>query len=262
MYEPFLKVYRESAPKAGQVEIFWLGQAGFAIKMANGKTLAIDPYFSDFVHRTIPQEGLGYKRIMPPPCAPEELDPDYLLISHEHGDHFDQDSFTGFLKSGKTQVYTNCTSAKDMPALGADMSRVHVLEKNVPVELDGCTLLPVDCDHGPLAPEALGFILDFGGYTVYYAGDTALSWDRLKVPMEKQPDVAILPINGEYGNLNGYEAAEYAGALKSKAVIPCHFWTFPRHKGCPQEIIESLPKSAPDCDLALLYQGESLVWPR
>lgn len=259
--QQFIDTYRQDRPAAGKVSVFWLGQAGFALKLANGKTVAIDPYLSDYVHRSIPEEGLGYKRLMAAPCTPEELDPDYLLISHEHGDHFDQDSFAAFFKSGKTQVYTNLTASKDMPALGVDMSRVHVLRKNEPVELDGFTLLPVDCNHGELAPEALGFILDFGGYSLYYAGDTSLTPERLAVPLEKKPDYAMLPINGAYGNLNGVEAAEYAGMLKAKAVIPCHFWTFPRHYGSPQDLIEALPEKAPGCELLLLCQGEGVSLP-
>ena len=72
-------------------------------------------------------------------------------------------------------------------------------------------------------------------------------------------EAAILPINGAFGNLNGKEAAEYAGLLKCKICIPCHFWTFPLHHGDPQEIIEHMGESAPDCRLMLLCQGESFL---
>ena len=107
--------------------------------------------------------------------------------------------------------------------------------------------------------EGLGFILDFGFSRLYYAGDTALPLSRLQVPVKLQPEAAILPINGAFGNLNGKEAAEYAGLLKCKICIPCHFWTFPLHHGDPQEIIEHMGESAPDCRLMLLCQGESFL---
>lgn len=143
--------------------------------------------------------------------------------------------------------------------MGMDMRRVHVLEKGERVDLDDCALLPVDCDHGALAPEALGFVLDFGRTRIYYAGDTALTCDRLSVPISLRPEVAILPINGAFGNLDGIQAAEYAGKLGCRICIPCHFWTFPLHHGDPQQIIDAIGKKAPDCQLRLLCQGEGTL---
>ena len=253
----FVQSYAAAAPAEGQAELFWLGQAGFLIKTAAGRAICIDPYFSDHVMRT--ENNIGFKRMSPPPCAADDIVFDVLLISHEHGDHFDIEAIGDMMKNGKTQVYTNVTSAARMEKLGLDMSRVHVLKKGEKVQLDDCTLLPVDCDHGALAPEALGFILDFGFTRVYYAGDTALSYDRLAVPMEIRPEIAILPINGAYGNLDGYMAAEYAGKLGCKVCVPCHFWTFPLHHGDPQQIIDTIGEKAPDCRLQLLCQGESFT---
>ena len=109
--------------------------------------------------------------------------------------------------------------------------------------------------------KKVGFILDFGFTSVYYSGDTALNVDRLKGAVERQPDVAILPINGAFGNLDGVEAARLAGALRSQYCVPCHFWTFPLHLGNPQQIIDSLPKYAEDCELCLFQQGEGMLFP-
>ena len=239
--------------------LFWLGQAGFLFKTAAGALIALDPYFSDCVQRLIPEEGLGFKRLTPPLCDADALTFDTLIISHEHNDHFDVDAIADMMKNGRTQVYTNGPSAEQMREMGLDMARVHVLKKNDPVALPGCTLLPVDCDHGALAPEALGCILDFGFTRVYYAGDTALTPERLKEPLRIRPEVAILPINGAFGNLNGVEAAQYAGMLQAKRCIPCHFWTFPLHHGDPQTIIDSIGTLAPDCELTLLCQGDEIL---
>ena len=253
----FVEQYNATQVNAGHVELFWLGQAGFMFKTASGKAVAIDPYLSDFVLRTL--KDPGFKRINPPLFAPGEIDLDILLISHEHGDHFDGDSIEGFMKSGKTQVYANVTAYEEMQKMGLDMSRIHKLEKGVTVDLGEFKLTPRDCDHGELAPEALGFMLDFGFTRIYYAGDTALTYERLSVPMSIRPEVAILPINGAFGNLDGVMAAEYAGRLGCKICVPCHFWTFPLHHGDPQQIIDALPEKAPDCALKLLRQGESFT---
>lgn len=254
-----VKVHQTVVPK-GKIEVFWLGQAGFLIKTDSGKHIAIDPYFSDCVERLIPEEGLGFKRLMPPLCAADALEFDTLIISHEHYDHFDVDSIEDMMKNGRTVVYTNAAAAKQMIDMGIDASRIRVMEKGVPVALDDCTLLPVDCDHGELAPDAMGIILEFPNIQLYYAGDTALTPDRLQEPIDARPDVAILPINGAFGNLDSKGAAEYAALLKCRYLIPCHFWTFPLHFGEPMSLIRCMPELAPECTLKMLCQGESALF--
>ncbi|MDD3347446.1 MBL fold metallo-hydrolase [Oscillibacter sp.] len=254
----FPEAVEGQAVKPGQAAVFWLGQAGFLIKTAGGRKIAIDPYLSNCVQRLIPEEGDGFKRLMPPPCEAKELDLDVLLISHEHNDHFDVDAI-GDLVREKTQVYTNCVVAAQMEEMGFAADQIHVLHKGQAEALGECTLLPVDCDHGELAPEALGFLLDFGFGRLYYAGDTALTLSRLAVPLAMRPEVAILPINGAFGNLNGVEAARYAGLLGCRVCIPCHFWTFPLHHGDPQQIIESIGALAPRCRVQMLCQGEGCL---
>jgi L-ascorbate 6-phosphate lactonase len=246
-------------PAPREAAVFWLGQAGFLIKTHGGRLTAIDPYFSDCVMRLIPEAGLGFKRLMPPPCEADAIAFDALLISHEHNDHFDVDAIEAMMRNGRTRAYCPAQVAAEMRAMGLGMSRVEVLAKGACVDLGDMTLTAVDCDHGTLAPDALGFLLDLGFTRVYYAGDTALSPDRLAVPLSVRPEVAILPINGAFGNLDGSEAAEYAGMLGAKRVIPCHFWTFPMHHGDPQQIIEALPQKAPDCVLTLMCQGEHVM---
>ncbi len=241
-----------------QVAIFWLGQAGFLLKTHQGHTLVIDPYLSDTVERLFPEMAPGFKRLSPPPCRAEEICPDVLLISHEHGDHFDTDSIASLMANGQTRVYTSGLVAAQISDMGLDSARVTVLGKGEEAQiLPECRLTAVDCDHGELAPEALGFLLDFGFETVYFAGDTALTPRRLAAALKAKPDVSLLPINGAFGNLNGALAARYAAMLCSKVLIPCHFWTFPLHHGDPQELIDAMATEAPAVRLHLLCQGEA-----
>lgn len=250
---------RAYRPPEGGVGVFWLGQAGFLLKAPDGRTIAIDPYFSDCVERLNPSEGLGFKRLTPPPCGAGDIPFDDLLITHEHNDHFDVDAIGEMMQNGRTQVYANAVAAAQMRKMGLDPARVHVLQKGAQVDLGGARLMAVDCDHGSLAPEAVGLLLDFGFVRVYYAGDTALTPARLAAPIAARPEVAILPINGAFGNLDGPQAAAYAGLLGCKALIPCHFWTFPLHHGDPQTLIDALPAAAPGCRLHLMRQGEGLL---
>ena len=243
-----------------QVAVFWLGQAGFLLKTHEGHTIVIDPYLSDYVQRLFPEMGLGFKRLMPAPCEAGEVCADVLLLSHEHGDHFDVDSIAALLQNGKTRVFANRVVAEQMQAMGLDMTRVTALTKGGKAQiLPECSLTATDCDHGELAPEALGWLMSFGFTTVYFAGDTALTPERLSAALAARPDVALLPINGAFGNLNGAQAARYAAMLGCKVLIPCHFWTFPLHHGDPQELIDAMPLEAPGVRLCLLKQGEAYI---
>jgi L-ascorbate 6-phosphate lactonase len=253
------QVNQTSVPK-GQVAIFWMGQAGFLLKTHEQHTVMIDPYFSAYVERLFPEMGQGFKRLMPPPCRAEEVEADVLLVSHEHADHFDVDSIAQMMGSGKTQVFTSAVVADQMKAMGFSEKAVTAVPKGARVRiLPECELMAVDCDHGELAPDALGFLLDFGFETVYFSGDTALTPERLQDALHIQPDVALLPINGAFGNLNGVQAARYAAMLHSAVLIPCHFWTFPLHHGDPQELIDAMPLEAPDVMLNMLCQGECYI---
>ena len=245
--------------KAAEHEtLFWLGQAGFLIKTADGKRIAIDPYMSDYTEKMCGTPG--YKRLNPPPCDAEELCIDALLISHEHEDHLDMDSMAAFFAYAPMQAYCSMPTYKKLEAWGADMSRVHLLQMNVPVELcGGVTLMPLDCDHGPNTPDALGFLLTMpSGKTVYYTGDSSLSPDRLQKAVEAKPELALVPINGAFGNMNGEEAAQYAAMLGCKKCMAYHFWTFANHHGDPGLFLEAMEQHAPDCQPVLLCHGEGL----
>jgi len=252
----FLSTIKSTKPETGSVRIFWLGQAGFLIQTSAGYTIAIDPYFSDCVMRLIPQEGQGFKRLTPPLCMAEDTAFSALLITHEHNDHFDVDSIEALMANGHTHLYANAPVVNQIQEMGLDVSRVHMMMKSSPFSLDKYKVIPMDCDHGELAPEALGLMFDFGFTRIYFAGDTALSPDRLKQAITAKPEVAILPINGAYGNLNSREAAEYSVMLGCKICIPCHFWTFPLHHGDPQSFLDEMAMLAPNCEARLLCQGE------
>lgn len=258
----FISTLENCRPAAGTIAVFWLGQASYIVKTAGLKVIGIDLYLSDFVGKSFPEMGLGFKRLTPPPCRAEDLRLDALLISHEHADHYDADSIDALLMDRNIPVVTTPTVAEALRARGLDQGRVTALRPGGQADAAGCRITAVDSDHGELSADAIGFLMDFGITTLYYAGDTALSMERLELALKARPDIAILPINGAFGNLDGIEAARLAGALQARYCIPCHFWTFPLHRGDPQQIIDALPSHAPDCQLCLFRQGEGMVFPR
>ena len=77
---------------SGSLAIFWLAQAGFVYKTPGGTIVYVDAYLSDCVHRLLSDVLYGFKRIMPAPLAPEEVEADVVVCTHSHPDHFDYDA--------------------------------------------------------------------------------------------------------------------------------------------------------------------------
>ena len=256
----FAETVKNLEVEQGTAALIWLGQAGFMIKTAGGKIVVIDPYLTDYVYEAFKdEEGLGYKRVTAPLFEPGEIDIDILLCSHEHGDHLDIYAMPELLGNPGMVCYTNAQSIAELEKNSIDTSRVTAIAIGDSVDMGEFTLRVVDCDHGSSTPGAMGFILDFGFRKIYYSGDTSLNLQRLEEAVAQQPDVGLLPINGAFGNLDSVEAAKLAKELKLKVCVPHHFWTFPRHFGDPMKAIETFPKYAPDCELAMMTPGTVYV---
>jgi L-ascorbate metabolism protein UlaG (beta-lactamase superfamily) len=77
--------FRELKVPPGMVAICALGQAGFLLKGASGAVVAVDPYLSDRIAGDSEFGPPGrWARRFPPPFAPEELDADLVVVTHEH----------------------------------------------------------------------------------------------------------------------------------------------------------------------------------
>ncbi len=255
----FSKYFSEVQVPEGKVGIFWLGQAGFAFKTAGGKTIALDPYLTDFVFDDSGSEG--YIRMTAPLFDPDEIEFDILLSSHEHGDHWDVPALPGLLK-GKTVAYANAASINAAKAAPVDISKLNEVKIGDVVDCGEFKVEFLPCDHGKLAPTAMGMMLDFGFEKIYYSGDTCYNKERLAKAVSLRPDIALLPINGQYGNFNAKDAAYFANDLGAKICIPHHFWTFPEHTaplGSPIDALTFFPVYAPDCKLQLLTPGKAFI---
>ena len=245
----------------GTVALSWIGQAGFLLKTASGKVIVIDPCLTDYVYDcNCAKTGLGFKRLAPALFEPDELRIDLFLSSHEHEDHMDMPMMPAVLENPSVRIFCNKPSVELMRASNLLDNRTTCICVGDHIDLGDCTLIVTDCDHGDDCPEALGFVLDFGFTSIYYSGDTALTPSMLQMPLEKKPKVALLPINGEFGNLGSEDAAKYAAMLESRVCIPHHFYTFALHGGDPRDAISAFPKFAPDCELALLTPGEIRIF--
>ena len=95
----YMEKFSATVCAEGNLQIMWLGQAGFLFKNSKQKVLAVDIYLSDLAMKKD-----GNKRLTPAVISKEELKADIVLASHSHTDHLDLDSLPEILK-GETKIY-------------------------------------------------------------------------------------------------------------------------------------------------------------
>lgn len=242
----------------GAAHLFWVGQAGFIIKSAEGKLLGIDLYLSECVE---PVEGhVGYHRLMPQILGYEELTFDVLIATHFHRDHFDIDAMPGLMANGKTQLYCAYDCQEDVERLQIKKNRVQFVKPRESYDFAGFHIDFIHSDHGDGAPLEVAPIVTVDGKRIIETGDTSLHLDWKEEYLKAgELDVLIAPINGAYGNLNEQENVDLTAALKPKLTVPCHFGMFASHGGYPGLWKELLEEQLPEQKYKIFTMGEGIV---
>jgi L-ascorbate 6-phosphate lactonase len=252
--EPLSKRLREREVPAGNIAIYWLCQAGFALKTSASTVVLIDPYLSDVVERVI-----GFKRLTLAPFQAEEVEVDLVLCTHEHLDHMDIDALPVLAKASRTHFAGPVECVKRFADLGLPQERCHLLEEGVAYIHGDVTVNPVFADHGTLAPDALGLVVKADGVAIYHTGDTSLRLDKLDAVRALKPDVVLPCINGEYGNMDARQAAELISTLMPRIAVPTHFWMFAEQNGNPKQFMDNCKELAPKTRILLSKPGEEIL---
>lgn len=146
---------------------------------------------------------------------------DFILLTHEHFDHFDPKAFTA-IRTDNTVVV--CTEACKEQVQGGIV--MHNGDKQT---LAGITVEAVpayNVEHkrpsgDPFHPKGSGngYILTFGGKRIYIAGDTE---NIPEMKSLKDIDIAFLPMNLPY-TMTPEMVADAAKAFHPRILYPYHF---------------------------------------
>ncbi|MCE5200208.1 MAG: MBL fold metallo-hydrolase [Armatimonadota bacterium] len=242
---------RSNVPQTGKVIIYWLGGSGFAFKFADGKVICIDPYLSDAVERLF-----NFKRLSLSPVSADELKFDTLLITHDHADHLDMDSINALITGNRgCKIIASESSVKALDNIGI------AAETTTPGAVFHCGNVDVevvDADHGELCADAVGFLIKFGGRSIYFTGDTGYNPEMMAKGIAASPEILIPCINGAFGNLTEEEAAGLAAQCSAKVTIPSHFWLFAEHGGSPGAFKDAVSIKSPNTNVILLTPGQGI----
>ncbi len=237
----------------GELVICWLGQAGFYLKDHEGTVFLIDPYFSNCGERI-----RGFKRLSAQLCGPEDIRPDYYCITHTHFDHYDVDAVPVFIAQSDC-IFAgpdSCITALERD--GAPRERLRRLNAGTTDTFRSLRITAVKADHGDMAPDAIGILLEMGGRRIYFSGDSACHPEWNAEIRKWQPDIVCLSINGKFGNMDAVEGAKTAIETGAAWAVPCHFWTFAEHGGDPYAFSQYLQSCSESCRPRLMQQGE--IW--
>ena len=196
------------------VSVTYYGHSTFGVD-ADGVGLVIDPFFK-------PNNPTAT-------VTAAEVDADFVLLTHGHGDHV-ADAVALAQRTGATCI-SNFEIVGWLESKG--------IEKLHPLHIGGGADFPFGrvkltiAHHGSALPDGsnggnpAGILINFNdGTDVYFAGDTALTYDMKLIGDAGGVDLAVLPI-GDNFTMGPDDAARAAEFVQAKHVIPCHYDTFP-----------------------------------
>jgi L-ascorbate 6-phosphate lactonase len=195
------------------VTLTWYGQAVFLLR-SETVSVIIDPYFSDAC------ADQGFIRLYAPPVRKGELDVDYVLSTHDHGDHLDVETLRDYLKWKYFAGPSSCVAHLERE--GFSPEKLRPLNRGDRISAGDIRLSAVYAEH---TEDSIGIIAEVRGKRLYFSGDTLMNPALFPIAEEK-PDAGFLCINGKFGNMTWQEAVIFAHALKLKAAYPCHYDLF------------------------------------
>ena len=226
------RIERPIVPSVG-LSVLWIGHATCLIQIGN-KVFMTDPMFTNTA-------GIVTKRRTKPGIQIELLEKlDFILISHIHFDHLNYGSLNLLPKSAT--VVLPIEGMRYTPNMGFENYQELKLLENISLNDVRITAVPVKHFNGRYGFDIAwldvdtysGFVIEYEGKTVFFAGDTGYDSEKFKEIGKKFCiDVALIPIAPiephdfmKRVHTNPEEALQIFEDTQAKFMIPIHHRTF------------------------------------
>jgi L-ascorbate metabolism protein UlaG (beta-lactamase superfamily) len=223
-----------------------------------------------FGHSTFAIDADGYKLIIDPflapnnPVAPvsaEQIEADYILISHGHGDLIAY--ALEIAVRTKATVIANFEVVSWLQMQGAPNG--HGMNTGGAYTFPFGRVKMTIAHHSATLPDGssggnpCGLLIRFNdGTDVYFAGDTALTYDMKLIGEAGGVDLAFLPI-GDNFTMGPDDAVIAAQWVQAKHVIPMHYDTFPVIQQSGNRFADQLRRAA-EIDCTVMAPGDEIVF--
>lgn len=237
--------------------LWWLGQSGFIVRFAT-ITFYIDPWLSPRADRRVEA-----------PLDPGEIRHADLILA-THAGHLDAPAVAAMLEKSKTaKLVLPKGSAEQANQAGIAYQRMTTTDADLRVEYFKDNLYgriyAVPSAHPALDWSAgggypyLGYLIRFGRWTVYHAGDCAMYEGLANRLRPFNVSVALLPVGGK--NFSVAEAAQLASDIGAKWVVPMHYGTFGEDGGEENNFIAHMLGHRPEQPFKVFECGEKWTVP-
>ena len=193
------------------MRIIWHGHSCFWIE-TKGVKLLIDPY------PEVDDDRIG--------------EVDYILITHEHTDHYGKVELLSRLRDatviGPPAVY--------MMAISDGVTKAREIREGQTIELENGVKVTAFYMEHPSSQYPVGYLIE-GDKRLFHAGDT-YSTPHLQ-RLRGKVDVLLVPISGR-STANEREAAQIVEDIRPRLVIPMHYGVY--GTGSPDKLREELRK--------------------
>lgn len=191
-------------------QVRYLGHSCIEI-VTNGVTLLIDPFLTGNPTAA---------------ATAESLSPDFILVSHGHGDHLGD--AIDISRRCEAPIICNYEIHEWLAAKGV---KTHGMQIGGSFKFPFGRVKMTQALHGSNLPDGsyggnpAGFLICTNdGHTIYDAADTGLFGDMALIG-EEGVDLAFLPIGDNY-TMGPEDALRAVKLIKPKKVVPIHYNTF------------------------------------
>jgi L-ascorbate metabolism protein UlaG (beta-lactamase superfamily) len=257
--------------------VYFIGNATTLIRFG-GLTILTDPAFLHKGEHVHLGHGIWARREVEPACQIADLPPiDLIVLSHYHGDHFDDVAARELDKS--LPIVSTGDAVGKLSDLG--FHRGHALDtwESLKVEKGDATLTITAMPGKHSAEEAVeellmpvnGHLLDFGRageqlYRLYITGDTVLVDDLHDIP-RRFPDIdlGLIHTGGTtflvtVVTMTGEQGVRAVEITKPRVAIPIHYNDFSVFLSGLDDFKRAAQKSTATAKFVYLAHGETYTF--